>query len=203
MNATGFTPRRPHRPPGHPAHQPRLQVQHGKRPRAGPARGGGVPCPRTGPPRDYHGDAARHRATRGVRDDAVAGRAHSYSDLLSGYFGRVRQSRLDAVLAHMEAHADQPSRPASWPGRLYEHPGAAGDLPARARDVADGAPAPDPAQPRSRRLVACQRLGHPDQRHRAALGFFHPSRFARQYRERFGELVSIPHGGAEGHAPVG
>ena len=92
----------------------------------------------------------------------------------------------------METHADQPLTPGELARvGLHERPLAARDLPARARPVAHGAPAADPPRPRPRRTAAhgptrTVRISDIAMR----WGFFHPSRFARQYQERFGELPS-------------
>jgi AraC-like DNA-binding protein len=115
---------------------------------------------------------------------------NSYSDLLSGYVTRARPSRLDAVLAHMEAHADQPLTP----GELAR----VGCMSVRAlhatfQDELGMSPMAHLRRIRLDRVHADLLRGTAGARIGDAAvrwGFFHPSRFARQYHERFGELPS-------------
>jgi hypothetical protein len=88
---------------------------------------------------------------------------NSYSDLLEGYVARARPPRLQAVLTHMETHADPPLTPRRAGQRgVHERPVAARDLPARARPFAHGAPAADPPRPRVHAELL--RAGHADER---------------------------------------
>lgn len=134
---------------------------------------------------------AREQLETFVMTQVLLAVPNSYSDLLRGYVSQAHPSRLRAVLSHMETHADQPLTPgelakvgcmsvrslhATFQHELGQSPMAhlrrirldrvhaellrAGDAPVRIGDVA------------------------------MRWGFFHPSRFARQYQERFGELPS-------------
>ncbi len=134
---------------------------------------------------------AREQLETFVMTQVLLAVPNSYSDLLEGYASQAHPSRLRAVLTHMETHADQPLTPgelakvgcmsvrslhATFQHELGLSPMAhlrrirldrvhadllrAGDAPVRIGDIA------------------------------MRWGFFHPSRFARQYQERFGELPS-------------
>jgi transcriptional regulator GlxA family with amidase domain len=115
----------------------------------------------------------------------------SYTDLLTGYVARARPSRLQPVLAYMETNADQPLTP----GELAR----VGCMSIRALHASFQHELGMSPMAHLRRI----RLDHV---HAELLrctgsavrisdiamrwGFFHPSRFARQYQERFGELPS-------------
>jgi AraC-like DNA-binding protein len=113
-----------------------------------------------------------------------------YTDLLTGHATPARPSRLKPVLAHMEAHADQPLTP--------DELARVGCMSVRAlhatfRDELGRSPM---AHLRRIRLdhVHADLLRSPAPVRISDVagrwGFFHPSRFARQYVERFGELPS-------------
>ena len=115
---------------------------------------------------------------------------NSCTDLLEGFVARARPSRLQPVLAYMETHADEPLTP----GELAR----VGCMSVRALHATfrDELGVPPMAHLRRIRLdhvraellrgEAARRISDVAMR----WGFFHPSRFARQYRERFGELPS-------------
>jgi transcriptional regulator GlxA family with amidase domain len=115
---------------------------------------------------------------------------NSYTDLLEGFATRVRPSRLQPVLSYMEAHADQPLTP----GELAR----VGCMSVRALHASFRHELGVPPMAHLRRIrldhvhadllrgAEAQRISDVAMR----WGFFHPSRFARQYRERFGELPS-------------
>jgi AraC-like DNA-binding protein len=116
---------------------------------------------------------------------------NSYSDLLEGYVARARPPRLQAVLTHMETHADQPLTP----GELAK----VGCMSVRSLHASFQhelglSPMAHLRRIRLDRVHAeLLRAGHADERIgdiAMRWGFFHPSRFARQYQERFGELPS-------------
>ena len=124
---------------------------------------------------------------------------NSYTDLLGGPVDRVRTSRLQPVLEHMRAHADEPLTP----GDLAR----TGCMSVRALHAAFRQELGVSPMAHLRRI----RLDHVHAELLRGLppdaligdvamrwGFFHPSRFARQYRERFGELPSetVAHRGA-------
>ncbi len=115
---------------------------------------------------------------------------NSYTDVLAGYVTRAQPSRLQPVLSHMENHADQPLTPGEL-ARL-------GCMSVRAMHATF-------QNERGVSPMAHLRRIRLDRVHAELLrstgpvrisdvaarwGFFHPSRFARQYHERFGELPS-------------
>ena len=116
---------------------------------------------------------------------------NSYTDLLEGYATRVRSGRLQPVLSYMENHADQPLTPNDL--------ARVGCMSVRALHATFQQELGVSPMAHLRRI----RLDHvhsellrgvaPHPRiSEVAMrwGFFHPSRFARQYHERFGELPS-------------
>ncbi|MGE3284490.1 MAG: AraC family transcriptional regulator [Pseudonocardia sp.] len=116
---------------------------------------------------------------------------NSHSDLLEGYAGRVRSTRIRPVLAYLESHADEPLTP--------------GDL-ARVGCMSVRALHSTFQHELGVSPMAYLRRVRLDHVHAELLrltssdvrisdiamrwGFYHPSRFARQYQERFGELPS-------------
>jgi AraC-like DNA-binding protein len=116
---------------------------------------------------------------------------NSYTDALAGPVDRVRASRLRPVLDHMETHADQPLTP----GELAQ----VGCMSVRAlhatfRHELGVSPMAHLRRIRLDRVrTELLRCTEPDARISDIAmrwGFFHPSRFAWQYRQRFGELPS-------------
>jgi len=115
---------------------------------------------------------------------------NSYTDLLEGFVTRGRPTRLQAVLAYMETHADQPLTP----GELAR----VGCMSVRALHATFQQELGVSPMAHLRRIrldhvhadllrgAEAQRISDVAMR----WGFFHPSRFARQYQERFGELPS-------------
>ena len=116
---------------------------------------------------------------------------NSYSDALEGYGARSRPSRLHAVLTHMETHADQPLTPGELAriGCMSVR-----SLHATFRHELGLSPMAHLRRIRLDHVHAeLLRAGHSDARISDIAmrwGFFHPSRFAHQYQERFGELPS-------------
>jgi AraC-like DNA-binding protein len=115
---------------------------------------------------------------------------NSYTDLLDGFVTRARPSRLQSVLSYMDTHADQPLTP----GELAR----VGCMSVRALHAAFRHELGVSPMAHLRRIrldhvhadllrgTEVQRISDVAMR----WGFFHPSRFARQYHERFGELPS-------------
>ena len=133
---------------------------------------------------------AREQLEAFVMTQVLLAVPHPYTDLLEGYVNRSRPSRLQAVLAHMETHADQPITP----GELAR----VGCMSVRALHATFQHELGVSPMAHLRRIrldhvhadllrgAEPQRIGDVAVR----WGFFHPSRFARQYQERFGELPS-------------
>jgi AraC-like DNA-binding protein len=133
---------------------------------------------------------AREQLEAFVMTQVLLAVRNSYTDLLEGYVARSRPTRLQAVLAYMETHAERPLTP----GELAR----VGCMSVRAlhaafRDELGVSPMAHLRRIRLDRVHADllrgaepQRIGDVAMR----WGFFHPSRFARQYKERFGELPS-------------
>ncbi len=116
---------------------------------------------------------------------------NSYTDRLEAYVPKARPSRLQAVLTYLDTHADQPLTP----GDLAR----VGCMSVRALHAAfrDELGLSPMAHLRRIRLdhVRAELLGRTSSEERISdiavrWGFYHPSRFARQYHERFGELPS-------------
>jgi AraC-like DNA-binding protein len=116
---------------------------------------------------------------------------NSYTDLLEGPVDRVRASRLRPVLEHMQAHADEPLTPADL--------ARVGCMSVRAlhatfRHELGVSPMAHLRRIRLDQVHAELLCGLPPNTRIGDVavrwGFFHPSRFARQYQERFGELPS-------------
>lgn len=114
-----------------------------------------------------------------------------YTDLLEGHAARARRSRLQPVLNHMQTHADQPLTP----GELAR----VGCMSVRTLHATFQHELGVSPMAHLRRLrldhVRADLLRSPGSSTRISdvavrWGFFHPSRFARQYQERFGELPS-------------
>jgi AraC-like DNA-binding protein len=133
---------------------------------------------------------AREQLEAFVMTQVLLAVRNSYTDLLEGYVTRSRPSRLRAVLAYMETHADRPLTP----GELAR----VGCMSVRALHAAFRHELGVSPMAHLRRI----RLDHvradllrgtqPPRVVDVAMrwGFSHPSRFARQYHERFGELPS-------------
>ena len=116
---------------------------------------------------------------------------NSFTDQLEGHVAPARPSRLQSVLAHMENHADEPLTP----GELAR----VGCMSVRALHATFQHELGMSPMAHLRRIrldhVHAELLrsaGSPLRISDVATrwGFFHQSRFARQYQERFGELPS-------------
>jgi AraC-like DNA-binding protein len=134
---------------------------------------------------------AREQLEAFVMTQVLLAVPNSYSDVLEGFVARARPSRLSAVLTHMETHADQPLTP----GELAR----VGCMSVRSLHATfqhELGRTPMAHLPRIRLdhvHADLLRTGQSDVRISDIAmrwGFFHPSRFARQYQERFGELPS-------------
>ena len=134
---------------------------------------------------------AREQLEAFVMTQVLLAVRNSYTDLLTGFVARTRPSRLQPVLSYMESHADQPLTP----GELAR----VGCMSVRAlhasfRDELGVSPMAHLRRIRLDHVHAdlLRGTGSPDRISDVATrwGFFHPSRFARQYHERFGELPS-------------
>ena len=133
---------------------------------------------------------AREQLEAFVMTQVLLAVRNPYTDLLEGNVAPSRPSRLQAVLAHMETHADQPLTP----GELAR----VGCMSVRAlhatfRQELGVSPMAHLRRIRLDHVHADLLRGAEPQRiSEVAMrwGFFHPSRFARQYHERFGELPS-------------
>lgn len=134
---------------------------------------------------------AREQLEAFVMTQLLLAARNSATDLLTGPVDRVRASRLTPVLEHMREHADEELTP----GDLAR----VGCMSVRAlhatfRDELGVTPMAHLRRIRLdhvhaellRGLPADTRIGDVATR----WGFFHPSRFAQQYQERFGELPS-------------
>lgn len=115
---------------------------------------------------------------------------NSYSDLLAEYVTPERPSRLRPVLTHMETHADEPLTPNDL--------ARVGCMSVRALHATFRQELGLSPMAHLRRIrldhVHADLLRTPSSARISDVamrwGFFHPSRFARQYHERFGELPS-------------
>jgi AraC-like DNA-binding protein len=134
---------------------------------------------------------AREQLEAYVMTQLLLAARNPYTDLLSGAVDRVRASRLQPVLDHMQAHADQPLTPGELArvGCMSVR-----TLHATFRHELGVSPM---AHLRRIRLdrVRVELLRSPNADVRIGdvamrWGFYHPSRFAQQYQERFGELPS-------------
>jgi AraC-like DNA-binding protein len=134
---------------------------------------------------------AREQLEEFVMTQLLLAARNSYTDLLGGPVDRVRASRLRPVLEYMQDHAHEPLTP----GDLAR----VGCMSVRALHAAfrDELGVSPMAHLRRIRLdhvhAELLRGSAPDVRIgdvAVRWGFFHPSRFARQYQERFGELPS-------------
>ena len=115
---------------------------------------------------------------------------NSYTDVLAGYVTRARPSRLQPVLGYMENHADQPLTPGN---SLRQGCMSVRALHATFQNELGVSPMAHLRRIRLDRVHAeLLRSTGPVRISDVAArwGFFHPSRFARQYHERFGELPS-------------
>ena len=134
---------------------------------------------------------AREQLEELVMTQLLLAARNSFTDLLGGPVERVRASRLAPVLEHMRAHADQPLSPSDLARvgcmsvralhATFRHELGVTPMAHLRRIRLD--------QVRAellRGVGADVRIGDIA----TAWGFFHPSRFARQYQERFGELPS-------------
>lgn len=133
---------------------------------------------------------AREQLEAFVMTQLLLAARSSWSDEL-GAAEPARASRLEPVLAHMQAHADQPLTP----GDLAR----VGCMSVRAlhatfRDELGVSPMAHLRRIRLDNVYAALLRGLPQGIRigdvAARWGFFHASRFARQYQERFGELPS-------------
>ena len=133
---------------------------------------------------------AREQLEAFVMTQVLLAVPNSYSDVLEGYVNRPRPARLQPVLTYMETHAAQPLTPgdlarvgcmsvralhAMFQSELGRSPMA--HLRRIRLDRVHGELLRAAAEPRVSDVAM-------------RWGFFHPSRFARQYQERFGELPS-------------
>jgi len=133
---------------------------------------------------------AREQLEAFVMTQVLLAVPNSYSDLLEGYVNRPHPARLQPVLTYMETHADQPLTPgdlakvgcmsvralhATFQSELGRSPMA--HLRRIRLDRVHGELLRATVEPRVSDIAM-------------RWGFFHPSRFARQYQERFGELPS-------------
>ena len=134
---------------------------------------------------------AREQLEEFVMTQLLLAARSSVTDLLAGPLDLVRASRLRPVLEHMQAHADE----ALTPGELAR----VGCMSVRAlhatfRNELGVSPMAHLRRIRLDRVrVELLRGVGPDTRIgdvATRWGFFHPSRFAQQYHERFGELPS-------------
>ena len=133
---------------------------------------------------------AREQLEAFVMTQVLLAVRNSYTDLLEGFVTRPRPARLQLVLSYMETHADQPLTP----GELAR----VGCMSVRAlhatfRDELGVSPMAHLRRIRLDHVHAdLLRGAEPPRIGDVAMrwGFFHPSRFARQYQERFGELPS-------------
>jgi AraC-like DNA-binding protein len=133
---------------------------------------------------------AREQLEAFVMTQVLLAVRNSYTDLLEGLVTRGRPSRLHPVLSYMESHADQPLTPVEL--------ARVGCMSVRAlhatfRDELGVSPMAHLRRIRLDRVHADLLRGPEPQRISDVAmrwGFFHPSRFARQYHERFGELPS-------------
>ena len=134
---------------------------------------------------------AREQLEAFVMTQVLLAVPNSYSDVLEGYVAHSRPSRLQAVLTHMETHADQPLTPGELAriGCMSVR-----SLHATFRHELGLSPMAHLRRIRLDHVHAeLLRAGHSDARISDIAmrwGFFHPSRFAHQYQERFGELPS-------------
>jgi AraC-like DNA-binding protein len=115
---------------------------------------------------------------------------NSYTDLLAGYVTRAHPSRLRPVLSYMDNHADLPLTPGELARRGCMSVRA---LHAAFQNELGVSPMAHLRRIRLDRVHAELLRGTGPVRISdvaARWGFFHPSRFARQYHERFGELPS-------------
>ncbi|MDT7580839.1 MAG: hypothetical protein QOK35_2103 [Pseudonocardiales bacterium] len=134
---------------------------------------------------------AREQLEAFVMTQLLLAAHNSASDLLAGPVDRVRASRLAPVLEHMRAHADEELTP----GDLAR----VGCMSVRAlhasfRDELGVSPMAHLRRIRLDHVHAELLRGLPPDTRIGDVatrwGFFHPSRFAHQYQERFGELPS-------------
>ena len=134
---------------------------------------------------------AREQLEAFVMTQVLLAVRNSYTDVLEGYVAPAHPSRLQPVLAHMQAHADEPLTPAEL--------ARVGCMSVRALHATFQHELGVTPMAHLRRI----RLDHvhgellrgarsPVRISDVAMrwGFFHPSRFARQYHQRFGELPS-------------
>jgi AraC-like DNA-binding protein len=134
---------------------------------------------------------AREQLEAFVMTQLLLAARNSATDLLAGPVDRVRASRLAPVLEHMRAHADQELTPGDL-ARI-------GCMSVRAlhasfRDELGVSPMAHLRRIRLDHVHAELLRGLPPDTRIGDVatrwGFFHPSRFAHQYQERFGELPS-------------
>jgi AraC-like DNA-binding protein len=134
---------------------------------------------------------AREQLETFVLTELLSAASSSFSDELGSPAGALPRSRLKPVIEHMEVHADQ----ALTPQELAR----VGCMSVRTLHATFQQELGISCMAYLRRLrldhvrTDLLRLGHPDIRVTDVAmrwGFFHPSRFAQQYRQRFGELPS-------------
>jgi AraC-like DNA-binding protein len=134
---------------------------------------------------------AREQLEAFVMTQVLLAVRNSYTDELAGYVARARPSRLQPVLAYMETHADQPLTPGELARvgcmsvralhATFQHELGLSPMAHLRRIRLDHVHADLlRSAPTARRITDVA----------TRWGFFHPSRFARQYHERFGELPS-------------
>ena len=142
---------------------------------------------------------AREQLEAFVMTQVLLAVPNSYTDRLTGDVTRRAPSRLQPVLAHMDAHADQPLTP----GELAR----VGCMSVRALHASFQHELGVSPMAHLRRIrldhVRADLLRCADPHMRISdvamrWGFFHPSRFATQYRARFGELPSDTAGRSRG-----
>lgn len=134
---------------------------------------------------------ARAELERFVLTRVLLGGRHRWADALADHDDRTRLGRLAPVVAYVEEHADAELTP-----ELLARVGCVSVRTLHAA-FADRLGVPPMAYVRSVRLARVRAellAGDPDSRRVTDVatrwGFFHQSRFAQQYRERFGELPS-------------
>ena len=133
---------------------------------------------------------AREQLETFVMTQVLLAVRNPYTDLLEGFVPRARPAHLRSVLAHMEAHADQPLTP----GELAR----VGCMSVRALHATFRHELGVSPMAHLRRIrldhvhAELLRGAEPQRISDVAMrwGFFHPSRFAHQYYQRFGELPS-------------
>jgi len=133
---------------------------------------------------------AREQLETFVMTQVLLAVPNSYSDVLEGYVARPRASRLQPVLRYMETHAEQPLTPVDL---AREGCMSVRALHALFRQELGMSPMAHLRRIRLDRVhgeLLCSSADTRISDIATRWGFYHPSRFARQYQERFGELPS-------------